>query len=55
MVEKNTVKTGSSMIRCLATQMAGFEKPGGHEKLLFKPGTQWHYSLLWWRRRRCRG
>lgn len=28
----------------LATQTAGFEKPGGYTKLLFKPGTQWHYS-----------
>jgi len=31
-------------IRHLATQTAGFEKPGGYEKLLFKPGTHWHYS-----------
>ena len=28
----------------LATQTAGFEKRGGYEKILFKPGTQWHYS-----------
>lgn len=28
----------------LATQTAGFEKPGGYTKLLFKPGTHWHYS-----------
>lgn len=28
----------------LATQTAGFEKPGGYGKLLFRPGTQWHYS-----------
>ncbi len=28
----------------LATQTAGFEKPGGYEKLLFRPGTKWHYS-----------
>lgn len=28
----------------LATQTAGFEKPGGYGKLLFEPGTQWHYS-----------
>ena len=28
----------------LATQTAGFEKPGGYQKLLFKPGTHWHYS-----------
>jgi CubicO group peptidase (beta-lactamase class C family) len=31
-------------IRHLATQTAGFEKPGGYEPLLFRPGTQWHYS-----------
>ncbi len=31
-------------IRHLATQTAGFEKPGGYEPLLFEPGTQWHYS-----------
>jgi len=35
---------GDITIRHLATQTAGFEKPGGYEKLLFKPGTQWHYS-----------
>jgi CubicO group peptidase (beta-lactamase class C family) len=28
----------------LATQTAGFEKPGGYGKLLFEPGTKWHYS-----------
>jgi CubicO group peptidase (beta-lactamase class C family) len=28
----------------LVTQTAGFDKPGGYEKLLFEPGTQWHYS-----------
>lgn len=28
----------------LATQTAGFEKPGGYEKLLFEPGTKWSYS-----------
>jgi len=28
----------------LATQTAGFEKPGGYKKLIFKPGTQWCYS-----------
>lgn len=28
----------------LATQTAGFEKPGGYGKLLFRPGTAWHYS-----------
>lgn len=28
----------------LATQTAGFDKPGGYEPLLFQPGTHWHYS-----------
>lgn len=28
----------------LATQTAGFDKPGGYTKLLFQPGTQWSYS-----------
>ncbi len=28
----------------LATQTAGFEKPGGYQPLLFRPGTHWHYS-----------
>ena len=28
----------------LATQTAGFEKPGGYEKLVFEPGTKWLYS-----------
>ncbi|MEX0938907.1 MAG: serine hydrolase [Pirellulales bacterium] len=28
----------------LATQTAGFEKPGGYAELLFRPGTKWHYS-----------
>jgi CubicO group peptidase (beta-lactamase class C family) len=28
----------------LATQTAGFEKPGGYTRLLFRPGTQWDYS-----------
>ncbi len=31
-------------IQHLATQTAGFEKPGGYEKLLFPPGSKWHYS-----------
>lgn len=31
-------------LRMLASQTAGFEKPGGFGKLLFEPGTQWHYS-----------
>ncbi|MBN1845558.1 MAG: serine hydrolase [Sedimentisphaerales bacterium] len=28
----------------LATQTAGFEKPGGYTKLVFAPGTKWNYS-----------
>ena len=28
----------------LATHTAGFEKPGGYEKLIFEPGTKWLYS-----------
>jgi len=28
----------------LATQTAGFDKPGGHTKLMFEPGTKWAYS-----------
>jgi len=28
----------------LATQTAGFAKPGGYEPLLFEPGTKWSYS-----------
>ncbi|HNQ87991.1 MAG TPA: serine hydrolase [Verrucomicrobiota bacterium] len=31
-------------LRMLATQTGGFEKPGGFGRLLFEPGTQWHYS-----------
>jgi putative membrane-bound dehydrogenase-like protein len=31
-------------IQHLATQTAGFDKPGGFTKLLFQPGTRWHYS-----------
>lgn len=28
----------------LASQTAGFDKPGGFERLLFEPGTKWSYS-----------
>ena len=28
----------------LATQTAGFEKPGGYRKIFSEPGTAWHYS-----------
>ena len=31
-------------LRMLATQTAGFEKPGGFGELLFEPGKKWHYS-----------
>ncbi|CAN5754977.1 hypothetical protein BH23PLA1_BH23PLA1_22010 [soil metagenome] len=31
-------------IRHLATQTAGFEKPGGYTRLVFRPGTRWQYS-----------
>ena len=31
-------------VRHLATQTAGFEKPGGYGNVLFAPGTQWFYS-----------
>lgn len=31
-------------LRHLATQTAGFAKPGGYADLLFAPGTEWHYS-----------
>ena len=31
-------------LRHLATQTAGFKKPGGYEPLVFEPGTKWSYS-----------
>lgn len=31
-------------IQHLATQTAGFEKRGDYRRLLFEPGTKWHYS-----------
>ena len=31
-------------LRHLANQVSGFEKPGGYGKVLFAPGTKWHYS-----------
>ena len=31
-------------VQQLATQTAGFEKPGGYSPLLFRPGTKWNYS-----------
>jgi CubicO group peptidase (beta-lactamase class C family) len=35
---------GEITLRHLATQTAGFEKPGGYGKVLFQPGTKWLYS-----------
>jgi CubicO group peptidase (beta-lactamase class C family) len=35
---------GEITLRHLATQTAGFEKPGGYQPLLFRPGTKWDYS-----------
>jgi len=35
---------GEITLKHLATQTAGFDKPGGYEPLLFRPGTKWHYS-----------
>ncbi len=35
---------GEITILHLATQTAGFEKPGGYTKLEFAPGTKWSYS-----------
>jgi CubicO group peptidase (beta-lactamase class C family) len=35
---------GRITLRMLANQSAGFDKPGGYEKLLFAPGTKWNYS-----------
>ena len=31
-------------LRMLADQTAGFDKPGGYQPLLFRPGTAWSYS-----------
>lgn len=31
-------------VQHLATQTAGFDKPGGYSPLLFQPGSQWGYS-----------
>ena len=35
---------GEITILHLASQTAGFDKPGGYVPLLFKPGTEWAYS-----------
>ncbi|HSI34219.1 MAG: serine hydrolase [Phycisphaerae bacterium] len=35
---------GNITVLHLATQTAGFEKPGGYGRLLFEPGTKWKYS-----------
>ena len=34
----------SVTLRHLATQTAGFEKPGGYSPIVFAPGTEWLYS-----------
>lgn len=34
----------NTTISHLASQTAGFEKPGGYTELLFAPGTKWDYS-----------
>ena len=47
MVPESNQKTGwieRITIHQLATQTAGFEKPGGYTKLIFEPGTKWSYS-----------
>lgn len=36
--------TDEITVRHLAAQTAGFAKRGGYERLLFRPGTAWHYS-----------
>jgi len=41
---KKTGWIGNITIKHLATQTAGFEKPGGYTKLIFEPGTKWAYS-----------
>ena len=43
-VEAGPDRLGAITIRQLATQTAGFEKPGGFGRLLHDPGTTWHYS-----------
>jgi len=44
---KENVQTGwleKITIRHLATQTAGFDKPGGWSRLMFAPGSKWAYS-----------
>lgn len=41
---RNTGWIENVTILHLATQTAGFEKPGGCKKLIFEPGTKWSYS-----------
>jgi CubicO group peptidase (beta-lactamase class C family) len=41
---RSTGWLGEITLAHLATQTAGFEKPGGYGRLLFRPGTKWHYS-----------
>lgn len=47
MVPPENIRTGwlpKITLFHLATQTAGFDKPGGFAPLLFEPGTQWAYS-----------
>jgi CubicO group peptidase (beta-lactamase class C family) len=47
MPPKENAKTGwlnRITLLHLATQTAGFEKPGGYQKLVFEPGSKWNYS-----------
>ena len=41
---RSTGWIGEITLAHLANQTAGFEKPGGYGRLLFRPGTKWHYS-----------
>ena len=40
----NTFRLNEITLLHLASQTAGFDKPGGYVPLLFKPGTKWAYS-----------
>jgi len=35
---------GKITLRHLATHTSGLEKPGGYGRIMFAPGTKWHYS-----------
>ncbi len=42
--KEDTARKRRITIQHLATQTAGFEKPGGYGKLIFDPGSKWSYS-----------